>query len=168
MGDTDDIVNGTIVDPLALIIPAGNVGITSGTGTLSHGGSMPAATVTQQPVALPNIYVRSAAVADRMATVTAEVVNTGASAGTARIVLLIDGQPVENRNISLAAGNTTTLTFDVSRAGPGSHSVTVNNTPAGNLTISGGLPTEAIFAAALAAFLGLMGGLFVVHFRRQR
>jgi hypothetical protein len=168
MGDTDNIINGIIVDPLALLIPAGNTGITSGIGTSSHGSSMTVSPVVQQPIALPNIYVRSAAVADRTATVMAEVVNTGASAGTSRIVLHIDGNPVESKDISLTPGNTTRVNFDVSRLEPGSYTVTVNNTPAGILNISSNILSDTMFIILLAAFLALIGGLFILYFRRQR
>lgn len=164
-GDTDGTLNGSIVDPFALLIPSNMRNIGAG----SHGSSPASIPAVQQYIPLPHIYVRSAAVAGENAAgaaqVTAEVANNGAAAGVGRIVLYIDGREANSRNINLPAGGTAAVNFDVTGIAPGKHEVTVNDTYAGRLTVDGGI--DPVFFIALAAFLAVAGCLFVLYLRRQ-
>jgi hypothetical protein len=163
-GDTDGIRNGSISDPFALVIPYDEHNI----GTGSHGSSVTSASPMQQYIPLPNIYVRSAAVAAKNAAaaarVTAEVANNGAAAGVSRIVLYMDGRETDSRNIHVTAGSTARVDFDLVGVPPGRHEIAVNDTYAGSLNIESGI--DPVFWIALAAFLAVVCGLFVLYLRR--
>lgn len=165
-GDTDGATNGSIVDPCALLMPGTIAGFTGRAAT--HGASLPTSTTPMQPIPLPNIFVRSAAVSgeDSSPQVKAEVTNNGAAGGVDRITLYVDGQAAGNRDISLAPGNSTTVTFDLTGTEPGNHRVTVNSTPAGSVTIGGGF--DWWFAGSLFAFLLTVTALFALHLRKKR
>jgi len=163
-GDTDGIRNGSITDPFALVIPYDAHNIGAG----SHGSSVASPPTVQQHIPLPHIYVRSAAVAAKdpagAARVTAEIANNGAAAGVGRIVLYMDGRETESRNINVAAGGTARVDFDLTGVAPGSHEVTVNDAYAGSLNIGGGI--DPVFFIALAAFLAVVCGLFILYLRK--
>lgn len=78
----------------------------------------------------------SAAAPDELVTVTVTVSNTGGRAGTFNVVLMLDGQPELEREISIAAGGSEVVTFMVSREDVGTYTVSV-----GELT--GGFTVEA-------------------------
>lgn len=164
-GDTDGALNGSITDPFALIIPLNAQHI----GTGSHGSSLTSNPAVQQYIPLPNIYVRSAAViagdAAGAARVTSELANNGAAAGVGRVVLYVDGREAASRNINLSAGGTATASFEVDGLAPGKHEVSVNDIHAGSLTVDGGI--DPVFFIALAAFLAVVCGLFVLYLCRR-
>jgi|GEM_PF-3365218 len=164
-GDTDRTRNGSIVDPFALVIPDYEESIRTG----SHGSSSASIPSVQQYIPLPNIYVRSAAAVGQgtagSARVTAELANNGAAAGVGRIALYLDGQETDSRNVSVAAGGTAEVHFEVTGLAPGRHEVKVNDTDAGSLTVDGGM--DPVFFIALAAFLVVVCGLFVLYLRRR-
>jgi hypothetical protein len=160
LGDSDGRANGTIVDPGCFVWQD-----FSRLAASSHGGSMPTTTAPQAPVALPNVAVQSAAVSGN-SQVSAQVANTGGASGSARVVLYVDGTAAQSKDVSLAPGNTTTVTFDTSSLAPGSHTIKVNNTPAGSIEVTGG--ADPAFFIALAAFIILFTGLLIAYLRKQR
>jgi hypothetical protein len=81
-------------------------------------------------------------------------------------VLYVDGTAAQSKDVSLAPGNTTTVTFDTSSLAPGSHTIKVNNTPAGSIEVTGG--ADPAFFIALAAFIILFTGLLIAYLRKQR
>ncbi len=131
----------------------------------SHGAFMPAIPIPQAPIALPNVLVKSAAISGP-SRVTAEVTNSGTASGSSRIVLSVDGKPTDSQVVSLAPGNTITVSFDVSKLGPGAHTVAVNNVTAGS--VSGGMSGDAALFVVLTVLLALICGLFFYIFRRKR
>jgi hypothetical protein len=162
LGDTDDAANGSIVDPCALLVPLHHMSI------MTSGSSSPPQTpISQQPVPLPNIYVRSAAVVENEGAprVSAEAANTGAAAGVGRIVLYIDGQEAQSRGVSLDPGRTVTVSFDITDLEPGTHEVSVNNTPAGKVIVKGG--QDRAFIISLTAFSLIFGTLVWVYLRKR-
>ena len=134
--------------------------------TIHHGSSVSTtAPAPAPPVSLPTIQVQSASVAGN-SQVSAQVANTGGASGNSRIVLYVDGKAVDSQGVSLAPGSTTTVRFDTGSLEPGTHSIKVNNIPAGEVTVANG--ADHTFFIALAAFLLVMAGLFIAFFRKQR
>lgn len=70
------------------------------------------------------------------ASVTAQVRNDGTANGSTNLQLLVDGSVVGNQSVSVAAGATTTATFDYTFETAGEYSVAVNDTAAGSVTVA--------------------------------
>ncbi|WP_390214758.1 CARDB domain-containing protein [Halobaculum halobium] len=75
--------------------------------------------------------------ANESATVTARVGNDGRAPGEKTITLTLDGEAVAERTVELDAGESTTVTFDVTPGTAGEYAVVVDGTAAGILTVGG-------------------------------
>jgi PGF-pre-PGF domain-containing protein len=69
------------------------------------------------------------------ATVTADVANRGAIAGQTTVTLTRNGSAVRNRTVALAAGENTTVRFDVAPSTSKTHAFAVDGTAARTLTV---------------------------------
>ena len=67
----------------------------------------------RHPVAsVSNVTAASDVTVGEQTTMTADVTNTGHADGTVTVSMRVDGEPVSNRSVSLAAGETKAVTFD--------------------------------------------------------
>ena len=157
-GDSDGQANGRIVDPGAFVI------LDSLPETTPYGSSLPTDPTPQTTAALSALTVKSAAVKSPTR-VSAEVVNYSAGSANTKIMLYVDGAPVDSQDVTLAPGDTTTVNFDISKLQPGKHAVAVNDILAGDVTVSG-LPV--IFFVILIVSLALAVGIVVFFTRKKR
>jgi len=131
-GDADGIANGMITDPGG---PAFSLNIPQ-----SSSAQMPS--VSQSPVQLSNITVKSASISASAAapgspvTVTAEVANNGLANGTAMIKVYVNGQEECSRGVTVNSGSVSPVTYTVSRNEPGTYSVYVGGVQAGSFTVA--------------------------------
>ena len=98
-------------------------------------------------------------------TVSVDVANVGTAAGSRTIVLKINGVEVENRTVELAAGQRTTVSFQISVQEVGTHTVSVDGLSA-TLTVSrprGRL--NPYLLCAVITILIVLGILLTRHFR---
>lgn len=77
------------------------------------------------------------------ATVTARVANDGRVTGTRTVALTLDGERVGERTVTLDAGESTTVTFDVAPASAGEYAVAVDGVDAGTLAVEDDAPSTA-------------------------
>jgi len=68
--------------------------------------------------------------------VTAEVTNDGNGQGTYTAELIVDGEVVDTKEVTVGAGETTTVTFSYEASESGDHSVAVGEMSAGTLTVT--------------------------------
>ncbi|MDG6243815.1 MAG: S-layer protein domain-containing protein [Methanolobus sp.] len=83
-------------------------------------------------------------------TVTVDVMNTGTSAGQTDVMLLINGAVAGSENVSLDAGEETTLTFTISQDEAGSYEVQVGDSTAVFVVEKSALPAPGIVVAVIA------------------
>ncbi|WP_340099754.1 CARDB domain-containing protein [Salinibaculum salinum] len=82
--------------------------------------------------------------------VSTTITNDGDAEGTQTVALLFDGNPVDNTDVTLAAGESTSLTFDElnsSQFGPGTYTHTVtteNDSQSGTVTIESRQPNFSV------------------------
>jgi hypothetical protein len=69
--------------------------------------------------------------------VTAEVTNAGDAPGARTVALTLDGDPVAERQVDLAPGESTTLSFRVGPSSTGAYDVRVDSADAGRLVVEG-------------------------------
>ena len=141
----------------------------------SHGSSVSAPTSPAPPVSLPNIQIQSASLSAKSVTpgtpikVTADIANKSAVNGNKKITLYVNGQVETTQGITVNSGNSTRLTFNVSRSEPGDYIVYVDGVPAGSFKVE--MVTEPdsilIFSAILVA-LAFMVGMFMLWRRQKR
>ncbi|MCX5993153.1 MAG: hypothetical protein NT177_02925, partial [Chloroflexi bacterium] len=93
------------------------------------GGSGGAGTIAAKPYIPPVFVVQNATVAASKAgpgeqvEVTATVTNNGGSNGTTKVILYVNGQEADSKGIALSSGQSTPVSFKVSRNDPGTYSV---------------------------------------------
>jgi hypothetical protein len=73
----------------------------------------------------PLTVTRSGVSVGEMATVSATVTNTGGVQGTYTAVLTIDGQPANQKDVSIGPGGTEAVTFQVNKNAPGSYKLEI-------------------------------------------
>jgi PGF-CTERM protein len=78
----------------------------------------------------------SSVTADEEVTVSATVENVGSGEGTKSVALVVDGETVATKEVTLASGEQTTVEF-VRTFEPGEHEISVGSADAGVLTVSG-------------------------------
>jgi S-layer protein (TIGR01567 family) len=83
-------------------------------------------------------------------TVTVDVMNTGTSAGQTDVQLLINGTVAGSENVSLDAGEETTVTFTISQDEAGSYEVQVGDSTAVFEVETSALPAPGIAVAVIA------------------
>jgi len=99
--------------------------------------------------------------------VNATVTNKGGSNGTTRIILYVNGQEADSKGIALASGQSTPVSFKVSRNDPGTYQVHVNSVPAGSFTVDLFNSNDILIYASVALFsIGLIGLLYYLNKRR--
>lgn len=165
-GDSDHTANGTIVDP-------GGPGFRIDPDTIPNGqSSLPAA--PQAPVALANIHVQSASLSvakvspGTPVTITANVANTSAVNGSARLTLYINGQEEASQGITMASGGNSPVTFTVTRNEPGTYSVYVGGTNAGSFIVDQFNDTNLVLyiSSILILFAFVIGVIYTMR-RKQ-
>jgi len=183
LGDLDGLVNGIIVDPGGIAVPStptptpiptpANPLIGTAAPT-SHGSSVTGTTITTQPVLLPNIQIQSAVLsASRVApetpiTVTANVVNKGTVNGSIRIKVYVNGEEDSSQGITVESGGNRPVYFTVNRNEPGTYTVYVNGTQAGNFTVDEFVDPDIILFISLALiFTAFVMGVIYVYRQRQ-
>jgi PKD repeat protein len=95
-------------------------------------------------------------------TLTANVSNTGDAAGERSVSLELFGETVATRTVSLAAGESTTVSFTRSVMSPGSYEATLGNQTVTVTVVGGGTPTEAGSTTTEAPGFGAMGALLAL------
>jgi PGF-pre-PGF domain-containing protein len=144
----------------------------------------------------PDISVSNAELSDSTINVgdtvdvTAEVTNDGTGQGTYTAELIVDGDVVETEELTVAAGETETVTFSYTPNAAGEYSAAIGDTSAGTLTVlgedetttsddpddtttesdpddrdGGGMGASAIAITVLILLGGLAGGLY--YFRDE-
>jgi hypothetical protein len=131
------------------------------------------ANMQQGPVSLPTVSVRSASLSvgkvspGTPVTVTANVANSGAVNGAARITLYVNGQEESSQGITVNSGNSTLVTFTVSRNEPGTYSVYVGGTQAGSFTVDEFAGPGPIAIGVGLLFIFIFAAVIIVY-RSQR
>jgi len=136
----------------------------------SGGGATQPATRAYIP---PAFEVQNATVAASKAgpgeqiEVTATVTNKGGSNGTTKVVLYVNGQEADSKGIALSSGQSTPVSFKVSRNDPGTYQVYVNGTSAGTFTVDLFNSNDMLIYASVALFvIGMIGLLYYLMKRR--
>jgi uncharacterized repeat protein (TIGR01451 family) len=132
-------------------------------------------TVTNPPpMQMPFIYIESAYISasqvepNSPVRVTATIANKGTVNGSSKIRLYVNGYEEPGQGLTLASGQSRTLTFDVSRSEPGTYQVYVNGTSAGSFKVSDNSGSNAILIMSTLCLLGaLFIGILMVLRRRQ-
>ncbi|NHN49628.1 S8 family serine peptidase [Halostella sp. JP-L12] len=92
----------------------------------------------------------SAVGAGESVTVTATVANDGSLDGSETVSLTADGETLASTNVSVAAGETRTVEFDVTLDDPGSVELAVGDVDVGEVSVSAATETTASTTAAAA------------------
>ena len=123
---------------------------------------------------MPYIYIESASIFPSQVEpnspikVTATVANKGTVNGSAKIRLYVNGYEEPGQGVILASGQSRTLSFDVSRAEPGTYQVYVNGASAGTFNVSDSFGSNTILIFSSLCLLGaVIIGLLMVLRRRQ-
>jgi len=118
---------------------------------------------------IENAYISSAeTVPNTPVQVTATVSNKGTAKGSAKIRIFVNGYEDSGRGVTLASGQSRTLTFDVSRAEPGTYQVYVNGTPAGSFTVSDSFGSNIILVGSSLCLLGALFIAILMVLRRRQ
>ena len=107
-----------------------------------------------------------------MATVSVRVVNGGTAEASEAVILKINDQEEAQKNVTLAPGVSTTVSFNVSRSGPGSYKVSIDNQSDSFLVTAGSagqvsdmsMPVIIIIAAGVLLVIFLV----IILIMRQR
>jgi hypothetical protein len=78
----------------------------------------------------PLTVTRSGVSVGEIATVSTTVTNTGGIQGTYTAVLTIDGQPANQKDVSIGSGGTGAVTFQVNKNAPGSYKLEIGDSAA--------------------------------------
>jgi subtilase family serine protease len=123
---------------------------------------------------MPFIYIESAHISASQVEpnspvhVTATVANKGTVNGSFKIRLYVNGYEEPGLGVTLASGQSRTLTFDVSRSEPGAYQVYVNGTPAGSFEVNDNSSNNAVLIMSTLCLLGaLFIGILLALRRRQ-
>ena len=153
---------------------AGHAGVSPGTQAY-YEIVPPAITVTSRSaVARPNIIVQSATISSyRVAPgvpvfVIANIANIGAADGSALIQLFVNGLEVEEQEVTLPGGSQFPLKFTLRCPYPGTYSVYVQDTPAGDFQVDPFADTRIILyiGGALLLFALIACTLFMQKGKR--
>ncbi|HWH07887.1 MAG TPA: CARDB domain-containing protein [Candidatus Thermoplasmatota archaeon] len=106
-------------------VTASKLGFQNQTETLVVGRQQQTDNQTGARFELSNLVAPSTGAVGQAMTVTADVRNTGTAAGTATVLLLVNGQVRDTRSIPVNAGGQETVAFDFTPAQAGSLKVTV-------------------------------------------
>ncbi|MBN1374987.1 MAG: IPT/TIG domain-containing protein [Dehalococcoidia bacterium] len=164
----------TVSNRYGSAVSAADFNFISQVNTASHGSSATGTSSGPQgPVSLPNISIQSASLsAARVApgtpvTVTVNVTNTGDVNGSSRLTLYVSGREESSQGITVSSGESTPVSFTVSRNKPGSYSVYVNGIQAGNFTVGRFGNHDLILYLSMTLF-GLAFIVFLVFVLRKR
>lgn len=139
---------------------AGSGGQGSGTGSSSSpSGPVPMSNIVVQSAALTSTRVSPGQDVD----ISASATNRGAASGDASITLYINGQQVESKGVTVAAGQTAPVHFYVSRNEPGTYIVYVDSVPAGSFTVDVFTNNNTlVFGIMALTLLGIAGTLYLL------
>lgn len=100
-------------------------------------------------------------------TISAVVTNTGELTGTYEVVLTIDGKRVTSETVSLAGGNTKTVSFNVSEDAAGTYAVSVNNEYGAFKVTAPVKPVNWwLLAGIIIAFIAIVTTIIIARRRR--
>jgi len=141
----------------------------------SHGSAGYGVTMgsTIRPFLPPMFEIPSATVSATKASpgeqveVTATITNKGGSNGTTKVILYVNGQEADSKGIALASGQSTPVSFKVSRNDPGTYQVYVNGTSAGSFTVDLFNSNDMLIYASVALFVISMIGLLYYLMKRR-
>jgi len=140
--------------------------------TSSSGGGVTMGS-TIRPFLPPMFEIPSATVSATKASpgeqveVIATITNKGGSNGTTKVILYVNGQEADSKGIALASGQSTPISFKVSRNDPGTYQVYVNGTSAGTFTVDLFNSNDMLIYASVALFvIGMIGLLYYLMKRR--
>jgi len=143
------------------------------TSKTSSGGGSGWELTSTRPYLPPMFDIPSATVSATKAApgeqveVNATVTNKGGSNGTTKIILYVNGQEADSKGIALSSGQSTPVSFKVSRNDPGTYSVYVNGTSAGSFTVDLFNTNDVLIYCSIALFvIGLIGLLYYLNKRR--
>jgi len=146
-----------------------------GNSTQNTGGSGSGSiATTTQPVSLPSVSVQSATVstthadAGQAIDIKALVSNQGRAKGDASVRVYVNGIEEENLGVTVAAGQTVPVHYSFSRTEPGAYSITVNNVPAGTVTVEDATGNSFAVMAILTGFVIAISAVSVILVRRFR
>ncbi|MBN1689817.1 MAG: hypothetical protein JW901_02210 [Dehalococcoidia bacterium] len=168
LGDADGVANGIIVDPGG---PA-HISLTVMTPPRSSGQTTTPATTT--PVPLPNIAVQSASLSattttpDKPVTVTADISNTSTSDGDKQVILYVNGQVETTKGAIVNGGQSSQLTFTVSRSEPGTYDISVDNVPAGSFKVELTSASDNILIISMILVVVAFSIALIAFVRRHR
>jgi len=143
------------------------------TSKTSSGGGSGWELTSTRPYLPPMFDIPSATVSATKASpgeqveVNATVTNKGGSNGTTKIILYVNGQEADSKGIALSSGQSTPVSFKVSRNDPDTYSVYVNGTSAGSFTVDQFNTNDVLIYCSIALFaIGLIGLLYYLNKRR--
>jgi len=83
------------------------------------------------------------------------------------VILYVNGQEADSKGVALASGQSTPVSFKVSRNDPGTYQVYVNGTSAGSFTVDLFNSNDMLIYASVALFvIGMIGLLYYLMKRR--
>lgn len=142
-------------------------------GAGGYGTNLAAPVTPQQPVNMSNLLVQKASVNNtRVAPgqdveIAASIANKGASNGSARVTLYVNGQEELAQGVTVASGQASEVHFTVNRNDPGTYTVYVNNVPAGSFTVDQFAGNGTLIYGIIGLFvLGIALTLFFLVRRR--
>jgi hypothetical protein len=128
-----------------------------------------ATTTTFTPV---NIVVQNATLSTAKAgigeqiQINATVRNRSNSNGSSKITLYVNGQEETHQGVQVNSGDTTHLTFNVTRNEPGTYQVVVGGYPAGSFTVDYFTNNEILIYVIIGLFTVFIGGVLFILVRR--
>jgi len=164
-GSGISVIKGEVIS-FTTICPSGSGPGNSGGGV---GGGNPNINLSIPPLfAVQSATVAAAKAAPgEMVEVTAMVTNKGGSNGTSKIVLYVNGQEADSKGIALSSGQSTPVSFKVSRNDPGTYQVSVNGVSAGSFTVDLFNSNDMLIYGSIALFaVGMIGLLYYIVKRR--
>jgi len=167
-GDADGIANGTIVDPGGPAFFESSINARPPPSSASVAAPPP-----QTPLALSNIYVKSASLsASKVSpgtpvTVTAYVANRGTVNGSTGIKLYVNGAEDSSQGVTVESGGNRPIYFTVSRNEPGTYTVYIGGIQAGSFMVDEGIdPNIILFISLSLLALALISVLANILSRR--
>ena len=141
--------------------------------TPGGGSGQSPSNTTPPPVQLSNVVVKSASLSAEKVTpgtpveITATLLNRGTVNGNAAIRLYINGELESVRGVTVESGRTRSITFTTVKNQPGTYTVYVGSSPAGNFTVEEYIdPNIVLTISLLLIFTSLV--LAVIYFRRRQ
>ncbi|GEM_PF-334160 len=103
----------------------------------------------------------ASAKAGEMVTVSVRVVNGGAGAATGTVVLKINDQDEAQKNVTMSAGESKVVSFNVSRSDPGIYKVSIDS-QSDSFQVTGGSGGQPADMSTLIIIIIAAGGLLVI------